>query len=542
MRPEGLAYPAAEQVYSVGEEMDLEPVLLGGATLWAVEPSLPDGLQLNAETGNIQGTPQDPSIATTYVITASNEAGSTSLEWRFAVTEPAPEGLTYPTSSTEYSVGQEVHVAPQLSVGSCVRFAADPELPEGLYLDPTTGVISGTPSAEAGAETYVITGTSKSGESCSVELAFACLEPVHEVTGVSQRFAEAIDEITEVADLREEPNKGKVLGDWMVWMVHRVHLNDPSLTELCFNNLWMPPGHQEERIAPKLMKAIAHNTHLTSLQLAHSNLGKPEGHLLAESLKSNTTLVIVNVESNSLDSDAIRHIAQALHESPGSVIETWRFNNQKHIGQYFGRPVEETIGEMMEKNMRICKLGFACNDANWRLVIDRAILRNMDIARRRRKGGDGPAEEDELAPEEKPLSRVILTNAPDKKLSEVFGQDERVALVRKHIFENKVLPKHEVMQAWAKAQGKPLPYSAVKPLLEDVRSRLLDAAKNQTVGVWDAYGAEFSGTMRAWSVDGANWLVDVWPSSSQRFHFTSDKQPTIEVAGSFREWLQPPAP
>lgn len=537
-RPEALSFPQAGNLYVLGETVSLSPDVQGVVTAWTVEPALPAGLTLDAMSGAIRGVPQDTRAAVTYEITAANEAGATSVELRFAVSEPAPQGLSFPGAVTEYVVGQEVYLEPQLEVGFIDRFSVEPELPEGLYLDPTSGIISGSPAAEASAETYGVTGHSKSGSTVSVELTFACLEPVTEATGVTQRFAATIEEITDIADMVEEPGKNRVLGDWMVWMVHRVHLNDPSLTDFNFNNLWMPVGHAEPRIAPKLMKALANNTHVTSLQLAHSNLQKPEGRLLAESLRQNSTLQILNLESNSLDSDAVRAIALALHQNSESSVEVWRFNNQKHIGQYFGRPVEQAVGEMMEKNTRITKLGFACNDANWRLMIDRAMLRNTDYARRRRKGADVDVAEETVA-QEKRMSRIVLTSAPSRAVSEVFGEgDLRMGLVRKNIVEHKRLPTHQALQAWAKGQGEPLPYSAVAPLMKSVRAKVMDAAISQQVNVVDAYGAEMIGTLRAWCEKNESWSIDVWRSSDERFNFTADHQPIIEVSDSFRAWLQ----
>merc|ERR1711974_150387 len=90
--------------------------------------------------------------------------------------------------------------------------------------------------------------------------------------------------------------------------------------------------------------------------------------------------------TNSLDSDGITQMAAALKENETSSLEQFRFNNQKGLGAYFGRPLEESFAELVENNMTITKLGFTCNDAHWRMKIDRALLRNNDLARRRRKG------------------------------------------------------------------------------------------------------------------------------------------------------------
>merc|ERR1719401_2088641 len=132
-----------------------------------------------------------------------------------------------------------------------------------------------------------------------------------------------IENITDLADMvtLEEPSKSRTMSDWMIWMVHRAWLNDPTLTDLNFNNLQMPLPHLEPRVAPKLMKALQHNTNMTALQLVNSNMQKPQGYEMAESLKKNSCLQILNIESNYLDSDAMKAIAVALQESPKSALE-----------------------------------------------------------------------------------------------------------------------------------------------------------------------------------------------------------------------------
>merc|ERR1712039_551503 len=56
--------------------------------------------------------------------------------------------------------------------------------------------------------------------------------------------------------------------------------------------------------------------------------------------------------------------------------------HQKQMGQFFGRPTEEAVGQMMQKNGTIVKLGFECDDAHWRNLIDRSLLRNNDAWRK----------------------------------------------------------------------------------------------------------------------------------------------------------------
>mmetsp|Transcript_43475 Transcript_43475/g.81642 ORF Transcript_43475/g.81642 Transcript_43475/m.81642 type:complete len:1130 (+) Transcript_43475:102-3491(+) len=536
MPPAELDYPRIDDLYEVNEDVLLEPEVEGGATSWTVEPALPEGMALDGDTGQITGAPKVTAEEASYVVTASNEAGGTSVVLTFAVTAPPPTGLSYPAVD-DVVVGEEVLLEAELEVGVCSTFSVDPALPEGLALDPKSGTISGVPTAEVDLTTYKVTATNIAG-STDCQLEFSCSEPV-EVEPVSQGFVTMIEGITDLAEMVEEPVKSKQMSDWMVWMVHRAWLNDPTLTDFNFNNLQMPLPHYEPRVAPKLMEAMSRNTHIVSLQLVNSNLQKPQGHQLAQSLKTNTALRVLNIESNNVDSDSIKACAQALQENPDSDLETWRFNGQKHVGQYFGRPVEEALAELMEKNMRITKLGFACNDPHWRLIIDRSIMRNIDVQRRRRKRSVCGDLIEDVAAEEKPLSKIMLMAPPEKAVWEVFeDDDEKFSLVRSYMAKNKTFPKKEQLQSFARSSGKPLKYSEVAPLVKDFQTRLFNAAVGTEVTATDTYGSEFVGEMRAWEEKNQNWSLDIWPSAVQRFNFTINKHPLVEVSGEFSDWLE----
>merc|ERR1712048_1411219 len=173
----------------------------------------------------------------------------------------------------------------------------------------------------------------------------------------------------------------------------------------------MPLPHVEPRIAPKLMLAMAANTHITTLQLAETSLRAAQGHQLAESLKQNKTLQLINIEANHIDSESINAVARALEANERTRLETWNFSNQKDIGDYFGRPVEEALAEMLKTNMSLLKLGFSCSDPGCKSNIDKALIRNCALARRRRKSSILPVEE--VKATEKLLVVLLLTKPPE---------------------------------------------------------------------------------------------------------------------------------
>lgn len=186
---------------------------------------------------------------------------------------------------------------------------------------------------------------------------------------------------TSAAELAEiTPPERAQLGDWMIWMVHRAHLNDPTLDKFDFTNMPMPPGKEEPRIAPKLMKAIATNTIIESLLLANTRLQAIEGKILAESLAINTHLKILNIDSNFLRGPELEAVAQAA--GTNQTIEELRVNNQH--GVMLGKPTFEAFSNAIKENKMICKLGLSIDDAHFRREIDKNIMSNSDDKRKRR--------------------------------------------------------------------------------------------------------------------------------------------------------------
>merc|ERR1719356_903577 len=106
----------------------------------------------------------------------------------------------------------------------------------------------------------------------------------------------------------------------MMWMVHRAWLNDPTLTVLDFTNLHMPLPNEEPRVAPKLMEALHRNTHIKSLLLSHSNFRNPQALEMADALRVNTSLEVVNIEGNWVDPDGALEIAHSLTDNQVSNV------------------------------------------------------------------------------------------------------------------------------------------------------------------------------------------------------------------------------
>ena len=160
--PSALVYTTPQAVYRRGTTIaSNRPANSGGvATAYVVDPALPAGLQLNASTGEISGTPTALTAQATYKVTASNASGSTSTDLTITVQEMAPAGLTYAQNPATYNDGSKIaDNAPSSTGGPIVSYAVSPVLPTGLTMDTATGVISGTPIGAAALATYTVTAS-----------------------------------------------------------------------------------------------------------------------------------------------------------------------------------------------------------------------------------------------------------------------------------------------------------------------------------------------------------------------------------------------
>ena len=162
--PSGLSYRVNPVVYFSGAAIaNNRPAVTGTVTGYAVSPALPTGLSLNTATGVISGTPTSGFAATVYTVTASNPAGSTTVQLNITVTV-APSNLAYSTPNAVYFVGTPVTANTPTLTGVATNYSANPSLSSiGLTLNPATGVITGTPTTFQFAVDYIITASNPAG-------------------------------------------------------------------------------------------------------------------------------------------------------------------------------------------------------------------------------------------------------------------------------------------------------------------------------------------------------------------------------------------
>lgn len=162
--PANLVYNSPN-VYLTGSPItSLIPSNDGGViTNYSVGPSLPPGLTIDPTTGVISGTPTATSPQTTYTVTGTNASGTITATLVITVNVDPPASLSYTTPNV-YTDGTLITALnPNSTGGPIAQYTVSPNLPSGLTIDPSTGLISGTPSGTSAQTSYVVTGTNASG-------------------------------------------------------------------------------------------------------------------------------------------------------------------------------------------------------------------------------------------------------------------------------------------------------------------------------------------------------------------------------------------
>ncbi len=151
-----------------------------GPVTYTVDPPLPGGLTMNSATGQIHGVmPTSASIAQPYRVTATDTAGGTGTAtiWLTVLgsLSPSPQTVTGTVGTAVASTAftpSGFGPSPDLSYS----VVGKPALPPGLTIDPSTGVVSGTPAAVSSAS-VTVQATATVGTIAQGTITFAITTP-----------------------------------------------------------------------------------------------------------------------------------------------------------------------------------------------------------------------------------------------------------------------------------------------------------------------------------------------------------------------------
>ena len=168
MRPEMLDFGESAIILETGKEIQkLTPSFLGDApSSWAVNPSFPDGLSIDPDSGVISGTPGYESPPKSFTIIASNAMGMSSFRLEITVLPPEIISIQLQSDTLFCTMGQTCHMeAPSFLGGTPENWDSHPSLPLGMTLG-SNGTVSGQPSL-IGDSNHTITASNSAGETSS---------------------------------------------------------------------------------------------------------------------------------------------------------------------------------------------------------------------------------------------------------------------------------------------------------------------------------------------------------------------------------------
>jgi len=143
----------------------------GGTTpyAWSITSrTLPDGLSLNSSSGVISGTPISPGTWN-FTVQVTDSAGGSTTQVLSITINPAPAISTASLPDGEVGVAYSQTLAATGGTTPYTWSITSGTLPDGLSLNSSSGVISGTPTTD-GTYTFTVQVTDSAGDTATADL------------------------------------------------------------------------------------------------------------------------------------------------------------------------------------------------------------------------------------------------------------------------------------------------------------------------------------------------------------------------------------
>ena len=150
-----ISFDPASYVISKGVSWSVTPMITGELVLLSITGgSLPSGLTLNTSTGVISGIPTESVSSREITIQIENDVSSDTAVITLTVMQPITS-FSYPQSAYEFEVDSPVSITPMIDGDEVSYSIVSGTLPNGLVINSSSGVISGTCSGADSVEIVV---------------------------------------------------------------------------------------------------------------------------------------------------------------------------------------------------------------------------------------------------------------------------------------------------------------------------------------------------------------------------------------------------
>nr|XP_056708489.1 tropomodulin-4 [Euleptes europaea] len=156
----------------------------------------------------------------------------------------------------------------------------------------------------------------------------------------------------------------------------KIQNNDKDLEEVNLNNIKDIPIQTLKEIC----EAMKSNTQVKRLSLVATRSNDPVAHAVAEMLKENKTLQILNIESNFITSAGMMEVIKAMKQN--TTLSELKVDNQC---QRLGDSVEMEMAAMLENCPSIIRFGYHFTQQGPRARAAFAITKNNELRRKQKK-------------------------------------------------------------------------------------------------------------------------------------------------------------
>ena len=185
------------------------------------------------------------------------------------LTFSAPSSLSYSPPSINGTPGMAIASLTPTATGSGITYTINPDLPAGLSINPTTGVIGGTPLVPAESAIYTVTASNAGGSTTTTLTIAIALDPIGDQDGDGLTNGE---ELSGGTNPYQRDSDGDGVND-PVEIADGTNPNDPSL----FNNLnqglaaYFPLSNTYQDLTGNLSPILPNGTSFSSNQRGEVN-------------------------------------------------------------------------------------------------------------------------------------------------------------------------------------------------------------------------------------------------------------------------------